>query len=225
MLIGKEHSPTLTKISGFEFKYCTIVVVLISLLVNIGHGFQFQINDGKFRRMESTFSLYEIFPKVMISATGFPAYALAYFLINYVLFMIVNTGVEVALVKKLFKELHDKKLKLAEMTHHSPIQLKQKFEEIDQKERRAIKMVLLNGTINLVLRLPEFLVFAISSRAILGDNFLVSFSTTVYSTPTMEIDISYATYMLTFVTSIMMNYLFNDKFKAVFTLKLCKKSR
>jgi hypothetical protein len=123
------------------------------------------------------FDVYLSFRKSTTNSIGFPIYALVYFLINYVLFLIVNTGVEIALVRKLFKELQDKKLKLAAMNHNSPIELKRKIEEAD-KEREASHF---DGHFEWhhkwLISLPEIFVFADSSRTLFPNNFLYSLST------------------------------------------------
>jgi hypothetical protein len=46
MLLGKEHSYLLKNISKWEMKRVVLLTVLISLLMNIGHIFQYRINYG-----------------------------------------------------------------------------------------------------------------------------------------------------------------------------------
>jgi hypothetical protein len=46
MLIGKEHSAVLENISKWEIKRVIAVSIVFSLLINIGHCFQYRINNG-----------------------------------------------------------------------------------------------------------------------------------------------------------------------------------
>jgi hypothetical protein len=161
MLIGKEQPLFLTKFAEIKPQFVVIIILLFSLAMNIGHIFQFQINFGT--ESSSGGKDQYLYPLVNdnydLTSLSFNHYALAYFLINYVFFLVLNTGIEAALVRKLFQELQEKKRKLAAMASNSQNLLLVKINEIDQKERRAIFMVISNSCINLVLRFSDIFVY------------------------------------------------------------------
>jgi hypothetical protein len=128
----------------------------------------------------------------------------------------VNTGIEVAVVRKLLKELEEKKLKIETMAGKTAENSKKKIEEIDQKERRAIVMVILNGSINLSLRFSEIFIFLNSMGSLFPTNTVFIFLNGIYELPNLVIDVSYLAYILTFITNVLMYYFFNDKFKMAF---------
>jgi hypothetical protein len=196
MLIGREHNPTLEKISKWEFKWVVGLTCLASGLINIGHIFQYALNDGfSFTRLYHGAHLYSYtsFPSIVLDhSLCMNIYLLVYFIINYLVFFIANTTVEVTLVRKLHSELEGKKKRLAEMsdkpaaipstcttTAASISFRKRRKQEIEERtEQRAILMVVINAIINLLFRLPElFVVFSISSQLFDDKMFFFFFKT------------------------------------------------
>jgi hypothetical protein len=66
MLIGKEHSPALTRLSEVKLKQILKLTVMFSCIVNIGHIFQYYINTNIDLRIRSPFmtQTYEINPEI-----------------------------------------------------------------------------------------------------------------------------------------------------------------
>jgi hypothetical protein len=248
MLIGQGHNLVLKKIAKLEFKFLIIIIIVFSFLFNIGHLFQYALNDGTHYKYQadSYVYVYPAFPFVGESSSTF-IYLIVYFIINYVIFFLLNTTVEVALVRKLHSVLKDKKRRIEDMemrlvvesvqanpsansvTHISFRKLrKQEMEE--KSEQRAIIMVVVNAFINFFLRLPElFFLFSISNR-IFGGNLLTQHIAAssallihVFDTyPTLKFfwtDLTYFFYILTFATNFLIYYLFNQKFKLTFSAR------
>ncbi len=66
MLIGREHEPFLEKISKLDFKRTIFYTMTFSLLLNIGHLDQYEINYGNyFRSFEGDVQLYESYPEIV----------------------------------------------------------------------------------------------------------------------------------------------------------------
>jgi hypothetical protein len=181
MLVGKEHSATLEQISKWSMKRVIYGTLLFSFLINIGHAFQYRINWGWGELLQNVYETYDIYPSIVINNSGFRMYTIAYFLINFVLFLAVNTAVEVSLLLKLRKEIAEKRVKTEEDIRLSRskntsgadvinkiIKLKQrKLEQDGKKETRAIVMVITNSGFNFFLRLPEILVFLSSNYSLM----------------------------------------------------------
>jgi hypothetical protein len=137
MLIGREHNPTLEKISKWEMKWVIGVSALCSLTFNIGHTFEYYLNNGGqySNHFEGTlfftYYAYETYPALnrwdpLIKIYGgaseavpqnVSTYLIIYFLVNFLLFFTLNTLVEVVLVVKLHAELKDKRRRMAGMSH------------------------------------------------------------------------------------------------------------
>jgi hypothetical protein len=152
-----------------------------------------------------------------------------------VLFFILNTAVEAALVRKLHAALKEKKRRVEEMEMRSSvIQTSQvrpcasfitrvsfrKFrkQEMEKKsEQRAIIMVVFNALINFFLRLPElFFLFSVSKH-ISEVNVMMHLFDTFPALKFFWIDLAYFCYILTFATNFLIYYLFNQKFKLTFS--------
>jgi cation transport ATPase len=101
-------------------------------------------------------------------------------MINFGVFFILNTGIEVKIVRRMHKELQEKRERQAKMNASSSSSSnavttkptstskagedekkeeedRRKKEEDTKKERRVIKMVMLNCIFNFVLRAPDLL--------------------------------------------------------------------
>jgi hypothetical protein len=204
-------------------------------LINIGHIFQYRINYGWGVVFSTTTDIVanemkDFYPTIVANSVSFGAYVLFYFLNNFGVFFLVNTWIEVSLVRKLHKELTYKRKKVAEeieltSLHNSAhstvlnkiIKAKQKkIEQDNKKEQRAIIMVISNSLINFILRLPEIFVFISSSNSLFPSNPLYSFFNSLYDFMSMMVSFSYLAYVLTFSTNVLIYYLFNTKFKQLF---------
>jgi hypothetical protein len=232
MLIGKTHSPLLAKISKCKLKNFIGSTVAFSFLMNIGHCFQYRINYGL--NIDLTLNDYEYlapldtYPFAVFQNSSFDIYTLVYFLINFAVFFVVNTWVEVSIVRKLRHEIAEKRASTEqEMLHingnnsaHSDVvnrMLRDKQRRIEQdarKEQRAIKMVVVNSLLNFFLRSPEILVFISDYTSLFQRAF---FFLTMFNLNNLMLSISCFAYTLTFTTNVVIYYVFNDKFKKSFS--------
>jgi hypothetical protein len=232
MLIGKEHTPLLEKISKFELKRVAIVTIILSLLLNIGHVFQYRINNGWGSVVSDYINVQmnDFYPAIVSDNISLGAYILVYFIFNFGVFFLVNTWIEASIVRKLQNELTIKRKKVIEEIElfnmhnsaHSDVvnkMLRAKQKKIEQdckKENRAIIMVISNSVISFVLRLPEIFVFISSSDCLFPNNVLYSFFDSFYNFTSMMVSFSYLAYILTFTSNVVIYYLFNTKFKQLF---------
>jgi hypothetical protein len=221
MLIGREHKPLFEKISKWNSKWVVVVTFAFSALVNVGHGFQYSLNNGSFYTWNiPNYYLYIVptYPDEIIINYSLPLYiyTLIYFIVNYVLFFVVNTWVEVTIVSKLHSELASKKTKLNSMSigvkrlsrlsvanlvavFSAPTSFrKRRKREIEEgAERRAIIMVVMNALINFLFRLPELLVLLAQSEPLFKSNVIYGFFSTFQSLPIFPSDLTYLFYILT----------------------------
>jgi hypothetical protein len=236
LLIGRDHNSALKKIAKWKVNRVIAISIFLSLSVNIGHAFLYTLNTGGFYTQifgAAYYIVYDTYPIVnqrdINSVLQYPVsiYLLVYFIVNSIVFWIVNTFVEVIMLRKLHKELADKKTRLAGMNHTAiiaQVQLvnvsfrksrKQQIE--DGTEGRAILMVVINALFNFILRLPElFVVFSISFT-LFGDQ-LNYFFNPFPSFSLFLTDFAYFCYILTFTTNFFIIYLFNQKFKQTFSV-------
>jgi hypothetical protein len=242
MLIGREHNSTLEAISKWEMKRVIRISIVYSALFNIGHIFQFYLNNGRQYLDNDTLSkdtyyyAYDTYPtpnRFFDSSISVSIYLFVYFLISFLTFFIVNTGVEVTLIRKLHSELADKKKRLDDMEKANKPQVeetsppkpsiapvvsfrkrrKQQMEETT--EQRTVLMVVLNALINFFLRLPELCIPFSVSEDLFGMSW--SFVNLIPSFPAFMADVAYFFYILTFTSTFIVYYLFNMKFKQSFS--------
>jgi hypothetical protein len=237
MLVGRDHSPALENVNTkYSLRLVVVVSVAFSFLMNIGHAFQYRINRGweDLGGYELTDTLY---PAIVIHNSLFAYYALVYFVVNFVLFLAVNTRIEWLLVKIISKEIAEKRAKLekeilvSQSNNSSESKVvnkiikskKKKIEQDAKKETRAIMMVILNSVVNFYLRLPEILVFFSSfspsffiQLIVVIDLNLFSYSSLFSNMYSAIVSFSYLAYILTFTTNVVNYYLFNQKFKQLF---------
>jgi hypothetical protein len=87
MLIGKDHSPLLKRISKLKIKHVVSIAILVSLSLNIGHMFQFKIygyntvSDPLYKLFSSFY--YYSYPSVRDDSIPLGAYSFIYFSIKH----------------------------------------------------------------------------------------------------------------------------------------------
>jgi hypothetical protein len=112
MLIGKEHNQLLEKLSKWNSKFVVSFALIFSLLLNIGHAFQYRINYGWGEFIFKMYTTDSSYPSNVITNHSLSVYLLVYFLINFLFFIVFNTWVEFCLLKNLRKEISEKREKL-----------------------------------------------------------------------------------------------------------------
>jgi hypothetical protein len=119
LLVGNDHAPWLVKVAKLEFKPVIRGAFLISAVINIGHGWEYQ-DVGVFsmiRPMLGNDALnngnsYSDYPKANQGQAYF-YFSIVYFVVNFGVFFILNTGIEVKIVRRMHKELQEKRERLA----------------------------------------------------------------------------------------------------------------
>jgi hypothetical protein len=234
MLVGREHNNTLGKISKWDIKWVISGILAFSLLMNIGHIFEYRINYGWGFSELSYYAGYsvktDIYPTIVERNLGLGVYTLLYFIINFVFFFLVNTVVEMSLVLNMRQEIAEKRTKVeAEIqtminnnTSESAVinkVVKSKLKKVSEdakKETKVIVMVILNSVINFILRVPEIFVFMSGSSGLIKNNVFADFFMSILYLSNMMVSISYLAYVLTFSTNVAIYYFFNLKFKQAF---------
>jgi hypothetical protein len=235
MLIGKSHNNMIEWVSQLNLKLVVVLTVAFSVLMNIGHAFQYRINWGWSNEIFEHKLVSYLYPSIVIFNSAFQVYAVVYFFINCILFLAVNTGIEFCLLRNLRKEIGDKRTKLEKEIQESEsknasgsqlinkvIKAKQKkIEQDSKKERRATVMVIINSGLNFVLRFPEIFIFVSSNS-----NLIVAFTTTLIfyentffsNLSSIMVNLSYLFYILTFTTNAIIYCVFNPNFKKHYIL-------
>jgi hypothetical protein len=252
LLVGKDHPPWLVTLVKLEFKWVIRGSLLIAGLINIGHGWQYQAvealmsapNVGYYTVYRTmTAGSYSDYPQAN-QGTAYFIYSIVYFCINFVVFFFLNTGVEVKIVLRMQKELREKRKRLAklnapksaaetcsvgsEIKSQTDIDNKKREEEDIKKERKVIKMVVLNGIFNFVLRAPEMLFWIENSKSwdilfgVVDSPLLDSVSFPGFLN--IIVDICYFAYILTFSSNFFIFYKFNKNFGEAVILFWTKKT-
>jgi hypothetical protein len=237
MLIGREHNIMLEMISKWNFKWVVVFSLLISGLANVCHAFQYTVNDSTTYEWETDYivSIYSSYPNFSFDwssrffSTFLYIYNVLYFFLNYFVFLVANTCVEVTLVRKLHLELMEKKKRLDKMNkpglaqstnsaNATPFRKRRKQEIEDRTEQRAFLMVVINTLINFILRLPElFFLFSSTENVFAIKNSFTLFFVSYTFIREFTVDLTNLTYILTFSTNFLIYYLFNLKFKQTFS--------
>jgi hypothetical protein len=245
LLVGKDHAPWLVSIAKFEFKWVIRGSLLLSVLINIGHGWEYQAAENgltpdiSYQRFElsNEYSAangysYSDYP-VANQGTSYFIYSIVYLVVNFGIFLILNTCLEIKIVRRMHKELKEKRKRILimkfanpaaktnsneqENEHQADIENKKREEEDGIKERKVIQMVVLNGFVNLILRAPE--IFFWLERKGSFDIFLtIDFWEYINKTHLVPgllnliTDIGYLSYCLTFSSNFFIFYKFNKNF-------------
>jgi hypothetical protein len=240
LLVGNDHASWLVKIAKLEFKWVIAGSVVFSALINIGHGWEYQaVEDLMIWRSYQISNFYNNlndnsysdYPQASQSVSYF-IYSIFYFLINFGFFFLLNTSIEVKIVRRMHKELKDKRERISKM-HTRKVSLsavnaasnetsegklskenedKVKMEEDFKKERKVIKMVVLNGVFNGVLRAPDMLFWMENQNMYSSVDVWVSIGRYMPGFVNFLADIGYLTYILTFTTNFFIFYKFNKNF-------------
>jgi hypothetical protein len=251
MLVGKDHAHWLVAIAKLDYKLVIRGSFISSVLINIGHGWQYQaVKDLKLNYLNLNVLYANYFRINGYSYSDYPranqgnayfVYSIVYFVINFCFFFIVNTGIEVKLVRRMHTELQEKRQRLAKMNDHSlsvPVvatatsqlakacqsdEEKKREKEDVKKERKVIKMVIINGFFNFVLRAPDIL-FWMENQSVwsaLDENYGDVEKTVEQYVPgllTLIADIGFLTYILTFSTNFFIFYKYKKNFRQAFVL-------
>jgi hypothetical protein len=251
LLVGKDHAPWLVTIAKMDFKLVVWTAFLFSSLINIGHGWQYKaVEDLVFYKTcysetymtINGFSLSD-YPFANQSQAYF-IFSIVYFCVNVGLFFILNTVIEVKIVRRMHKELAEKRERMAKLhttrarlsitlltptTNMSQEDMEKKKKEDDtKKERRVIKMVVLNSILNIVLRAPDLLFWMENSSiwSFLFTNHVINeINRTIPGILAFIADIGYFTYILTFITNFFIFYNFNKNFKEEVLLYIKPKAK
>jgi hypothetical protein len=152
----------------------------------------------------------------------------------------------VKIVRRMHKELKEKrerhaKMKATNMSTSPSVETvsaslsqtlnedKKKEMEDEKKERKVMKMVILNGIFNFVLRAPDMLFWLENKMTWSIFYFQDDSSTTILNSITPGIlsliaDIGYLTYILTFSTNFLIFYKYNKNFNEAVVFSWLKKS-
>jgi hypothetical protein len=237
MLVGKDHPPRLVKLAKLEFKWVIRGSFLICALSNIGHGFEYIINEGTELppgfNTKYTFSDYTYLSKksyisqypTVTTYHAFIVYSVFYFVVNFGFFFAINTLIEIQIVQRMRKELKEKRVRMLRMssgksliTSNSSVsstitnRLTSIESEDEKKERRVIVMVVVNSVMNFVLRFPDFLIFLEAT----GNSYVIYLNLLYPGFSALLLHISYLSYILTFSCNFVIFYQFNSKFKEAF---------
>jgi hypothetical protein len=252
LLVGRSHASWLVSLAKLEFKWVIRGSFFFSLLINIGHGWEYKAVENTALVISSQQYAYDILNG--LSFSDYPQanqdmpyfiYSIAYFVINFGVFFILNTGLEIKLVRRMQKELKEKRERLAAINTangaFSSFETTTAFatapyasvevvnlraigtnkEENDlKKERKLIKMVIINGILNFALRMPDML-FWLEYKTVyqsFPDYVLFCISSYVPGFVSFILDVSYLTYIFTFTTNFVIFYNFNLKFKEALNL-------
>jgi hypothetical protein len=241
LLVGKDHAPWLIKIAKLEFKKVIRFSILFSAVINIGHWFEYGIltdvlfSPLKYNGFALTESYYQYYTSTDNSPLfrtfsdypipnynpGFFIYSVVYFFINFVLLFLANTAIEVNIVRRMRKELLEKRARSAHLNAVS-----QRADEDEKKERRIIKMVVLNGVFNFFLRSPDLLIWL--QYSVIREAMVVGFtwaevSVLIPGFLSFLTDAGYFMFILTFISNFIIFYKFNTKFKEAVVLWHSKK--
>jgi hypothetical protein len=237
LLVGKDHPPWLVTLAKLEFKWVIRGSLLFGLLINIGHSWQYQAVDLLDTYQSVDGNLYILingnsdsdYPQAN-QETAYFIYSIVYFCINFGVFFIVNTGLEVKIVRRMQKELKEKRKRLAKMNapkstvetgsvgneklSQTDLEEKQREEEDSKKERKVITMVVLNGIFNFVLRAPEMLFWIENSKSwpILFEHSIIDVQFSFPGVLDLIADTGYLAYILTFSSNFLIFYKFNKNF-------------
>jgi hypothetical protein len=242
LLVGKDHAHWLSTIAKLEFKWVVRGLLLVSALINIGHGWEFQAGDSlaMLASFSDTYDLvngnsYSDYPQANHDLWYF-IYSIVCFFINFGFFFVLNTGIEVKMVRRMHKELKEKRERHDRMNAEKLCPSvdvtdsaeknfeKSKIEKEDMiKERNVIKMVVYNGILNFILRVPEIffwlqyeniiVLLMPSIQSNFYNSFLLEIKMYMPGFLSFFVDISYLTYILTFTTNFIIFYMYNKNFK------------
>jgi hypothetical protein len=249
LLVGKDHVPWLVTIAKLEFKWVIRKSFLFSALINIGHGWEYRATDFVIFADLYFTNVYEgntYNPKINgYSYSNYPLanqgwayfyFSIVYFVINFCFFFIFNTALEVKIVRRLHKELKEKRERLSKMnasklsysfTSQSPNisqtedDDKKREEEDRKKERRIIIMVVINSVLNFFLRAPDLLFWMENIQiwqAVFPDYTINKIGQLVPGFLSFITDISYLAFILTLSTNFFIFYGFNRKFNEAVVL-------
>jgi hypothetical protein len=219
MLIGKEHSNLLRKISELSLKKVIIVCSIISFVLGIVNFFKYEINED-FEDMDYPFlSLNRRDRRVtknnIVSTIIDIGLVFLNDLFNYFLFSISSQFIEILTFIKLKKTISKKEKHFLRIHGMRESALKEKSNV--KREKNVIIMLTINCIINFTLRLPEIsqLIYNILYVFFFVDDIFFAFCDE-FNFFQIFIEISNFFFVLTFTLNFFILYRFNKNIRAAF---------
>ncbi len=191
------------RLSKLEIKRVLLILIPVSLILNIGHIFQYTTRGYDVMSASQYRPVYAFsysYPAIIEDNAYFSVYLCAYTFLNFVVFLLFNTIVKVTILRKLQKELLEKRKRLEQM-NQIDTRTKRKLEMDNEKELRALTMVVTNSFLNFFLRLPEILVFISSTNSIFNILAIANLDRNLTNFDALLVDVSYLIFILTFITN------------------------
>ena len=159
LLINKNPSNLLKKFSNSSIKSRVIFTILSSFLFNLVKAIELQINNGEDEYNDN----YPTFPRLNNLNLSLKLELLGIFLLlrslfNWIIFSLLNGFIEALILIKLRRELKEKRSRLQRLNGENFVKNKKHMESLKEDENRKkklISMILLNGLINIIFRSSE----------------------------------------------------------------------
>jgi hypothetical protein len=230
ILIGKNHYKLCKLLSEIPIQRVVFAILPLSLIISLLKVYQFEVNED----LED----YE-YPLIRVGGESeakigkiITVLILIHDFFNYVLFLLINTFLECVILFKLHKELKEKKKKflvvsksvslliqqiMTKEIRRRQFKIKRNLSSIYRKEMRAFLMVILNGVMNFILRMPEtsLLIYFVLYYYYPSNKFYQEMCQSFLICVTL-VDISNLFYVLSFSGNFFMFYFFNFKLKRNF---------
>jgi hypothetical protein len=136
--IGIEWTLDLSNCTAVNFNQYSDDLILLSLLCsfifNIGHAFHYHIIDP-YKNLDDYGYLIE-YPALKTQNNALPQYSMLSFILNYVAFYVVNTGIEKIILRKLRHEMLEKRNRAEQMGPPVNMRTRRKL-EMDKRKRAA----------------------------------------------------------------------------------------
>lgn len=172
-LIGKDHGKLVQFMVKMRAKKYVTVMLFVCLMFSIVKGFKYVINHDQPEANYPISNEWDIFSSDFTKSGLRDAYFVLNTindLINNIVFVFVCSGIDIFMVVR-FRRTLDEKLKKSESMGHGQKKggpgdkLDQKRNEFDEAVAKAIKMVVISTSVNLLLKLPLSVVPVINTYA------------------------------------------------------------
>jgi hypothetical protein len=226
MLIGKDHNKTLTFIAELNSIAVGFFLFLFSGTLSIANILSFDINIFNEEFDYPT----NVDQKEYTIQNGFTDTDVAYFIltqdiVNSFVFCITNLTIEIIIVKKLKKELDDKKNRMDGMmtgtnlnskllTLSARARLRKKQNESTKVEQKAMLMTSVSSFLNIFLRLPEMLKpINLIVHSYFMFTYMFKYLCHELDICDLFIDMTNVCFILTLCSNYFIYYYFNKKFR------------
>ena len=218
MLINKEPSKFIKRISDVSIKTKIKIIICLGIVLSIVKIFEYEFNNGDEFYLSYNYPLFfnKNYYSNKLKRKIISYVLLIRCLINFLVFFLLNSFLEFLILIKLSKELRKKRERQAKMAISSIENERKNMQALKKdsnRKKKFILIIIINGLINIIFRFPELFDFIQSSSVLFHSKLLFKIFCKIDIICYFLVNISNLFFIITLSTNFLIFLIFNNTFR------------